>query len=101
MVKTMNRRFEQRSVLVTGGLGGIGLATAPFHDVAGSADLAAALSATGTPAILKTCLPLILQAVTGSARRRPRYSISFSDHSQNMTVAARATAERKTFGHLS
>ena len=28
MVKTMNRRFEQRSVLVTGGLGGIGLATA-------------------------------------------------------------------------
>ena len=23
------------------------------------------------------------------------------DHSQNMTVAARATAERKTFGHLS
>ena len=28
MVTTMNRRFEQRSVLVTGGLGGIGLATA-------------------------------------------------------------------------
>jgi hypothetical protein len=26
---------------------------------------------------------------------------SFSDHSQNMTVAARATAESKTFGHLS
>ena len=28
MVSTMSRRFEQRSVLVTGGLGGIGLATA-------------------------------------------------------------------------
>ena len=28
MVNTMSRRFEQRSVLVTGGLGGIGLATA-------------------------------------------------------------------------
>jgi hypothetical protein len=26
---------------------------------------------------------------------------SFSHHSQNMTVAARATAERKTFGHRS
>jgi hypothetical protein len=26
---------------------------------------------------------------------------SFSGHSQNMTVATRATAERKTFGHLS
>ena len=26
---------------------------------------------------------------------------SFLFHSQNMTVAARATAERKTFGHLS
>ena len=35
-------------------LNGIGLATAPFHDVAGPADMAAALAAAGTPAILKT-----------------------------------------------
>ena len=46
-------------------------------------------------------LPLILQATTGSAQRRPRYGISFWVHSQNITVAARATAERNTFGHLS
>ncbi|CAM3399789.1 hypothetical protein PAAM106076_18700 [Paracoccus aminovorans] len=46
-------------------------------------------------------LALNLATVTGGSRRRPRYGISFTCHSQTMTVAARATADRKTFGHLS
>ena len=46
-------------------------------------------------------LALCLATVTGGSRRRPRYGISFSRHSQNRTVAARATAERNILGLLS
>lgn len=39
--------------------------------------------------------------IVGGGPAAPWGQDSFSGHSQNMTVAASATAERKTLGHLS
>jgi len=55
MVNTMSRRFEQRSVLVTGGLGGIGLATAQRLAAEGARVALVDLNVADSDAALAAC----------------------------------------------